>query len=167
MKQEWITGRDIKEALIVLLKGKYGSGYKYYSRQVAEGMLLPAFFVDVRLVQRKDETINIVSKEYSCNIVYFQVDPTAQDADADQYQKVEDITELLVCKDKRNPKGKMVLTVNGRYLTINDCGVDYIGRENNIMELSFTLKFYDFKEVSNEDSEELMEEFRFKEELEE
>ena len=61
----------------------------------------------------------------------------------------------------------MVLTVNGRYLTINDCGVDYIGRENNIMELSFTLKFYDFKEVSNEDSEELMEEFRFKEELEE
>lgn len=166
MKQEWITGKAIKEALIVLLKGKYGSAYKYYSRQVVEGMLLPAFFVDVRLVQRKDETANIVQKDYSCRIIYFQVDPAAQDADADQYNKVEEIMELLVSKDKRNPKGRMVLAVGGRYLTISDCGVDYIGRENNIMELSFSLKFYDFKEVSKQDEEELMEELIFNEKVE-
>jgi len=167
MKQEWITGKDIKEALVALLRGKYGSAYKYYSRQVVEGMLLPAFFVDVRLVQRKDETINIASKEYNCRIIYFQFDPAAKDADEDQYNKVEEITGLLVCKEsKRNPKGNMVVKVNDRYLTVNECGVDYIGRENNIMELSFTLKFYDFKEPTKQDTEELMEELVFDEKLE-
>ena len=167
MNQECITGRAIKEALISLLKGKYGSGYKYYSRQVVEGMLLPAFFVDVRLVQQKDETVNIVRKEYSCGIMYFQMDPAAKDADADQYAKEEEISKLLVCKDaKRNPKGNMVLAVSGRYFTIDDYGIDYVGRENNIMEISFTLKFYDFKEMVK-DEEELMGEFHFKENLEE
>lgn len=166
MIQEWITGRAIKEALIALLRGKYGAEYKYYSRQVVEGMLLPAFFVDVRLVQRKDETINIVRKDYSCRIIYFQEDPAAEGADADQYAKEEEITSLLVCRDtKRNPKGGMVLKVSDRYLTVNECGVDYIGRENNIMELSFTLQFYDFKETIKED-EELMEEFFMDEKLE-
>lgn len=167
MRNEWITGRAIKEQLIALLKGKYGSGYKYYSRQVVEGMLLPAFFVDVRLVQRKDETINIVQKEYSCRIIYFQTDPSAEDADADQYAKEEEITGLLVCRDsERNPKGNMVLEVCGRYLTVSECGIDFIGRENNIMELSFTLKFYDFKETIK-DEEELMEELIFDEKMEE
>lgn len=167
MIQEWITGRAIKEALIALLKGKYGTDYKYYSRQVVEGMLLPAFFVDVRLVQRKDETANICSKEYSCRIIYFQEDPSAENADADQYAKEEEISDLLVCKDaKKNPKGGMVLAVSGRYLTVNECGIDYIGRENNIMEFSFTLKFYDFKETNAEEAE-LMEEFSFNEKLEE
>ncbi len=167
MSQEVITGRSIKEALITLLKSKYGSAYKYYSRQVVEGMMLPAFFVDVRLVQCKDETINIVSKEYSCGIMYFQVDPYAQDADADQYDKEEEIRRLLVCKEsKRNPKGNMVVEVKGRYLTVNEYGVDYVGRENNIMELSFTLKFYDFKEKIKQDEEELMEELIFDEKLE-
>ena len=37
--------------------------------------------------------------------------------------------------------------------------------ENNIMELSFTLKFYDFKEPNAEEAE-LMEEFGFNEKLE-
>ena len=166
MKQEWITGRAIKEALIVLLKNKYGTGYKYYSRQDVEGMLLPAFFVDVRLIQRKDETANICSKEYTCRIIYFQADPSAEDADADQYDKAEEIPNLLVCKDsKKNPKGGMVLAVSGRYLTVTECGIDYVGRENNIMELSFTLKFYDFKEPNAEEAE-LMKEFGFNEKLE-
>ena len=166
MIQEWITGRAIKEAIIALLRSKYGSDYKYYSRQVVEGMLLPAFFVDVRLVQRKDETINIVKKDYACRIIYFQEDPAAEGADADQYAKEEEITALLVCRDaKRNPKGSMVLNVCGRYLTVDECGVDYIGRENNIMELSFTLQFYDFKEPIKED-EELIEEVFMNEKLE-
>ncbi len=167
MSQEIITGRAIKEALISLLKSKYGSGYKYYSRQVVEGMLLPAFFVDVRLVLKKDETINIVQKEYSCRIIYFQVDPAAEDADADQYAKEEEISKLLVCRDaKHNPKGNMVIRVSDRYLMVHDCGVNFIGRENNIMELSFTLEFYDFKEMIKEE-EELMGEFHFEENLEE
>ena len=166
MKQEWITGKAIKEALIALLRSKYGKKYKYYSRQDVEGMLLPAFFVDVRLVQRKDETINIVKKEYSCRIMYFQLDPASEGADADNYAKEEELMDLLVCSDKkRNPKGKMVLAVGGRYLTISDCGIDFVGRENNIMELSFSLKFYDFKEIT--EPEELMEELVFKEKMEE
>lgn len=166
MRNDWITGRAIKETLIALLKDKYGAAYKYYSRQVVEGMLLPAFFVDVRLVQRKDETVNIVLKEYSCRIIYFQEDPAAEGADADQYAKEEEIIGLLVCRDpKRNPKGGMVLNVGDRYLTVTECGVDFIGRENNIMELSFTLKFYDFKETIKEE-EELMEELIMDEKLE-
>ncbi len=163
MKQESIKGRDIKEALIALLRGKYGTKCTYYSRQVKEGMLLPAFFVDVRLAQVKDETINIVSKNYICNIVYFQTDPATKDADADQYAKVEELLGLLVCIDsKRNPKGNLILKVRDRYLTVSECGVDYIGRENNIMELSFTLQFYDFKEPVKKDEGELMEELVFK-----
>lgn len=163
MKQESIKVRDIKEALVALLRGKYKSKCKYYSRQVTEGMLLPAFFVDVRLVQQKDETINIVSKQFSCRIMYFQEDPNAENAEADQFAKIEEILNLLVCIDaKRNPKGNMVLKVKDRYLTVSECGVDYIGRENNIMELSFQLQFYDFKEVTKQDEEELMEELVFR-----
>ena len=102
MKQESIKGRDIKEALIALLRGKYGKKCKYYSRQVTEGMLLPAFFVDVRLVQQRDETINVVSKQFSCRIMYFQVDPSAEGAEADQYEKIEAILSMLVCIDSHD-----------------------------------------------------------------
>ena len=167
MKQEHVSGRDIKEALIVLLREKYGLAYKYYSRQDVEGMVLPAFFVDVRLTQRKDETINIVSKSFVCRIMYFQEDPAGQNADADQYEKIEEISGLLSCDDvKRNPRGGMVLKVKGRFLTISEYGVDYIGKENNILEASFSLEFYDFKEDYREEDE-LMEELSFKEKLEE
>lgn len=167
MRHEWITARAIKEELIRLLRSKYGSGYKYYSRQDTEGMLLPAFFVDVRLVQRKDETVNIVSKEYTCRIIYFQTDPSAEDADADQYEKAEEIADLLCCSDtEKNPKGAMILLVSGRYLTASESGIDFIGRENNIMEFSFTLKFYDFKEAKEDDAD-LMEELHLNEKLEE
>ena len=163
MKQESIKGRDIKEALIALLRGKYGKKCKYYSRQVTEGMLLPAFFVDVRLVQQRDETINVVSKQFSCRIMYFQVDPSAEGAEADQYEKIEAILSMLVCIDsKRNPKGNMILKVKDRYLTVSECGVDYVGRENNIMELGFMLQFYDFKEATKQDEDELMEELVFR-----
>ena len=124
-------------------------------------MLLPAFFVDVRLVQIKDETVNIVSKTFSCNIMYFQVDPAAKGAEADQFEKAEDLLGLLILIDpKRNPKGNMILKVKDRYLTVSECGIDYIGRENNIMELSFQLQFYDFKEAIAED-EDIMEDLVF------
>lgn len=166
MMHEHVEGKDIKEELTRLLREKYGEKVKYYSKNHPEGMVLPAFVVDVRLVREKDETVNVVTKEFSCRIIYLQEDSSAEDAELDQYTKAKEIRDLLKCKDKkRNPKGAMIVNICDRYINVSEFGIDYIGREGNILEASFILRFLDFKENLYNDDE-LIDELKINEKLE-
>ena len=162
-----IKVKDVKEALTALLRGKYGTAYRIYGKPDEEGFETPAFFVDVRLVDLHAETINIFKKEFSVHIVYFQEDPSGAGAEADQYQKIDDIANLLVSRDARNPKGGLKLKVKDRFIDATEFSSDYTGRANNILSISFSLSLMDFKEVRSEEEDELMGEFIFNETVEE
>ena len=163
-----VKAKDVKEALVALLRAKYPTGYRFYGKPDEEGFEVPAFFVDVRLTDMHAETVNVFKKEFSVHIVYFQEDPAAATAEADQYQKIDDIANLLVSRDRRNTKSGLKLKVHDRLIDVSDFSSDYTGRANNILSISFSLSLMDFKEMINpEENDELMEEFIFTEEVEE
>ena len=161
----WITTADIRKAVVKSLRTLYPTGYRIYGKPDTEGYEVPAFFIDVRLTDREQETINVISKEYRVYIVYFQADPDAETAEADNLAKVDEIADALCTFDKRNRKHTTVMEVNGRYLPIADFGSDYTGQANNILSISFTLAFYDFREV--EETEPIMDELELEEIIQE
>ena len=163
---KWITIKDVKQTLVSLLRSIYPQEqYHIYGKPVSDGFLVPCFFVDVRLGECSDATANIVNKEFRCHILYFQEDPSDPKAEEDQFDKVEEIRELLCCDDGRNKKRKMCIKCNGRYLTVKEYSSDYTGSEVNILTIDFTLNFYDFRE--NVVSDPVMEELEFNEIIEE
>lgn len=162
----WITAKDIKAKIVELLRTKYPKEeYHIYGKPVSEGFLIPCFFVDVRLGDRSDATANIVNKEYRCHILYFSEDMKSATAEEDQFDKVEEIGDLLCCIDDRNRKRKMCIECNGRYIQVKEYSSDYTGSEVNILTIDFTLQFYDWRQEAV--PEPLMEEFSFNELLEE
>lgn len=155
---KWIETADIKKAVVTLFRKNYPPGkYRIYGKPEVDGYQVPSFFIDVRLQDRQDMTANIVQKEFRVYIVYFQQDPHSKEAEADHYQKIEEIAEMLISKSPRNKHQKMVVEVNGRFLLVSDFSSDYTGKENNILTVSFSLKFEDFKEAKT--TEPMMEEF--------
>lgn len=161
----WITAKDVKTTLVSLLRTKYPQEeYHIYGKPVSDGYLVPCFFVDVRLGDRSDATANIVSKEYRCHILYFQEDPDSPHAEEDQFDKVDEIGDLLCCIDDRNRKRKMCIKCNGRYIQVKEFSSDYTGSEVNILTIDFTLQFYDWKQEAT--PEPIMEELDFDELLE-
>lgn len=154
-----IKTHDIRNAILKLLSAKYPT-YKLYGNEVIEGYTKPSFFIDVRLGGMSDQTINTVEKEYRVHIVYFQKTKDNKD----QYDKVEEIAELLVSTSKRNRHKKLVIEINDRFLDISEFSYDYTGKDNNILCIDFSIKFADWKEIIPE--EPVMEEFNLNEELE-
>ena len=162
----WITAKDIKTTIVKLLRSIYPQNqYHIYGKPVTDGLLIPAFFVDVRLGDRSDATSNIVNKEYRVHILYFQEDPESETAEADQFDKIEEIGDLLCCTDQRNRKRNMCIECNGRYLQVKEFSSDYTGSAVNILTIDFTLQFYDWRQEAV--PEPIMEEFTLNEIFEE
>lgn len=144
-----ISEIDLKTAILDLLKQKYKpkgkgkSGYRYYGIEVSEGCERPYFFVDLRLMNQRDETANIVSRYYSVFIIY----QGAALSEVDYYKKVNEIRDLLCCIDKKNKKRKMVLKVKNRYIKIQNYSFGYTGEGNNILQIEFDLSFYEFADL--------------------
>ena len=158
----WITAKDVKAKLVEILRSKYPQDkYHIYGKPVSDGFRVPCFFVDVRLGDRSDATANIVNKEYRCHILYFEEDPKAPNAEEDQFNKVEEIADLLCCTDARNRKRRMCIELNGRYIQVKEYSSDYTGSEVNILTIDFTLHFYDWRQEAV--PEPIMEEFNFNE----
>jgi hypothetical protein len=136
-----ITDSELKKAIIGLLKSKYPDPpYLYYGVEVAEGYQTPAFFVDLRLRGMKDETINIVSKQYDVYITHFPKRPK----ETEYLNMVAGVELLLTTTDKRKRKPRMTLKVGERYIGIDEFSYDYVGKKNNLLRLEWTMQFYDF-----------------------
>ena len=143
-----ITEIDLKKAILDLLKTKYAPPeYHYYGIEVTEGCEKPYFFTDLRLMRQQDETANIVSKEYYLAITY-QGKKTSEE---DNFNKIEEIRELLCCIDDKNRKRKMVLKVKDRYIKIEDFSYTYTGEANNILQIQIEMSFYDFVNIEIEE----------------
>ncbi len=138
-----ITEIDLKKAIISLLQSRYAtSQYHYYGIEVTEGCKKPYFFVDLRLMSQKDETANIVSKKYFVSITY----QSKQISETDNFEKVEEIRQLLCCNDDRNRKRKMTIKVKDRYIKVDDFSFTYVGEETNILQIQIDLSFLEFAE---------------------
>lgn len=162
----WISTEDIKKAITALMRTIYpAKKYRIYGKPDVDGYEIPAFFIDVRLADRSSKTINVVNKEYRVYIVYFQESPHAPTAEVDIYEKIDEIADLLCCTDSRNRKRNMVIEINGRYIDVTEFSADYTGKENNILSISFSLNFLDFREPDI--PEPIMEGFYFDDFLEE
>lgn len=134
----------LKTTILQLLKTIYpDENYKYYGIEVSEGYLKPSFFVDVRMSGQTDETINIVKKDFSVTITYFQ----KKINEMDNLKKVDEIKDVLCAIDQKNRKRKMVLKVGDRFLPVNNYFYSYTGENNNILQIFFDISFYDFDEI--------------------
>ena len=138
-----ITEIDLKKAIVSLLQSRYvTSQYHYYGIEVSEGNKRPYFFTDLRLLTQQDETANIVSKKYFVAITY----QPKQISEIDNFEKVEEIRQLLCCNDDRNRKRKMTIKVKDRYIKIDDFSFTYVGEETNILQIQMNLNFLEFAE---------------------
>jgi len=138
-----ITETELKKAVIDLLKEAYPAPkYRYYGIEVSEGYQRPAFFVDLRLRSRNDETANIISKMYDVTITHFpkRIKETVYTA------MIDDIAALLMQKDTRKRKPRMTLKVGDRYIKVEDYAYDYAGKNNNLLQIEWSMTFCDFAE---------------------
>ncbi|NBI63681.1 hypothetical protein D3Z38_11595 [Clostridiales bacterium] len=154
-----IQASELKKEIVKLLKSKFV--YQVYGKEVTEGYKKPSFFVDLRLTSQRDETINIVSKSFHCQIVYFQ----KKINEADMLHTVETITELLTVRHPRGQKKKLLLRIGERYLPVSNLEQGFTGKNNNIMTMDFDVEFYDFS--SEKENVELMRSVSVNERLEE
>lgn len=153
-----IQGSDLKKEITRLLKSKFE--YQVYGKEVTEGYKKPSFFVDLRLVSQQDETVNIVSKSFHCQIVYFQ----KKVKEADLFHTVESIISLLTLQHPRSKKEKRMLHIGERYLPVSNLEQGFTGKNNNIMTIDFDVEFYDF--ADEKDGGELIHKVSIKERLE-
>ena len=155
-----ITEIDLKKAIVSLLQSKYAiSQYHYYGIEVTEGNKKPYFFTDLRLMTQQDETANIVSKKYFVAITY----QPKQISEADNFEKVEGIRQLICCIDDKKRKRKMTIKVKDRYIKVDNFSYTYTGEENNILQIQMDLSFVEFAVVR--DIEPLIEEVEVKQEV--
>lgn len=162
IKHNTIDAYDIKARLVELFRNKYPD-YNIIGKDFEEGCETPAFSIDVRLNGMTDGTLNIVVKHYSVYIVYLREKEDI--SEEDQYEKIEEITELLIDPSVRNKKQKMIINVGDRYIPVSDFSYDYTGKDSNQLEISFDLHFNDWRDVKS--SGELMKNVDFTQTVEE
>ena len=86
-------------------------------------------------------------------------------SEADNFEKVEGIRQLLCCIDDKKRKRKMTIKVKDRYIKVDDYSYTYTGEENNILQIQMNLSFLEFAVVK--DTEPLMETVEINKELKE
>lgn len=136
---------DIKEELIRLLRIQFPD-CMVYGIEVIEGYDRPSFFVDIRLVNREQESVNLYSEYYNVSLTYFQESVN----EADNHSKLEGITDMLISKDKKNRKKTLTLNIKDRFLPVTGLEMEYIGERNNILQINFDLRFFNAKEKEDE-----------------
>lgn len=130
-----MTIADIKKAYIKLLKSEYRN-IKIYGIEIKEGFDKPAFFIDMSPVtmgtgdRNRYNTINVYT-------TYFQKEVD----EIDIYDKVDGIRDLIGNK----------LTVGDRSINITDYDYTMIGKDRNILKISFTLSYYDLPSKRSDD----------------
>ncbi len=123
-----VTYSDIIAAVNALLKENY-SDIKRYGRETVDKAVPPYFFVELvpGLIDR--ETRNMFHNSCSVKITY---NPKVRD-DADNLTKAQEIWEML----------GMNIKINDRKLRVIDYDHDYVGKNENILQISFRLDWYE------------------------
>lgn len=153
-----IDGTDIKKELTRLLRSRFD--YKIHGKEVVEGYKKPSFFLDLRLVDQEDAGINIVSKRFHCEIVYFQ----KRIDEADMLSVTSSITELLTLRHPRSKKKKMLIKIDDRFIPVTGFEQGFTGKNNNILTIDFEVEFFDFS--TEKETDEVMRHVYLNKELE-
>jgi hypothetical protein len=131
---EWpmISLADLKKNINMLLISK--TGYKVYGREVQNGFDRPSFFVEFLLTGSDFETQNFTSNKLTVNITYFQVER--------QDRNYSDLENIKIFESLRNLIG-MDLQVGTRVLHPQNFRMNYMGENQDIMQMSFDLDYLD------------------------
>ncbi|MDY4028107.1 MAG: hypothetical protein SOY46_02430 [Butyrivibrio crossotus] len=119
---------QLKKRLHDLMKEEFpASEYKYYGIEVTQGYEVPAFFTQLKPVTIEANNNNTKRNVYTFYINYFQ-----KEADeVDTFEKVEVL---------KNVFGNYV-KVGERAVDVSNYSYDYVGQDNNILEISFDLEW--------------------------
>lgn len=132
---------DIYKAVNELLSEKYPE-IKIYGKEVKEEFDRPAFFVSFKPVIIENQSVNFRYKKYDIEIVYFQKNID----EIDNMEKVDELTALF---------GK-VIKVNDSYIHVLDFDHEYIGEDDDILQITFNIDFIDW--IQKQEEHEFIEE---------
>ncbi len=123
-------------SLIAAVNAKLKERYpmiRRYGNDDVDGASPPYFFVECIPVRLSHTTQNLQRKSCSMKITYVQKTPNQ----LDNVQKAEEIEELI----------GMIMEVGGRKLLVRDFTFDFIGENNNILQISY---MHDWMESTQE-----------------
>lgn len=119
---------DIYKAVNGLLSDKYQK-INIYGKEVKEEFDRPAFFVSFNPISIENQSVNFRYKKYDIQIVYFQ-------ENADEIDNMEKVNEI------ENLFGNAI-KVNDRYIHVIEIDHEYIGEDDDILQVSITIEFFD------------------------
>lgn len=150
-----ISEVDLKKTINTIIKDAFPKHHLYGQGDV-EGYKYPAIFHELRMTGTNDATLNTVEKNYFSAVQYI---PQGDRSEADDMRFYETLRNALCCIDDRNRKRKMCIKVtdsdNGsdRYIKVKDVNYGYVGEAIDIMQVGFTLSFYDYRDYIDPEPE--------------
>lgn len=126
-----VTYADILKKVNSLLKAQY-QGIKRYGRETVDKAVPPYFFVEILPEAIDRESRNMFRNSCTVKITY---NSRVRD-DADNLAKAQEIWESL----------GMTLKINDRKLRVIDYDHEYVGENNNILQIQFRLNWYESTE---------------------
>lgn len=127
-----IAYKDVIRAVNLLLKTKYPELTRY-GNDTVDKAVPPYFFVELIPANINRASKNMMHKACTVKITYVQRVPDQ----VDNLTKVEEICDLL----------GMLLTVNERRMLVLSYDHDFVGDNNNILQISFGLDWWESTEV--------------------
>jgi len=119
---------QLKKRLLELMKKEFPADeYKYYGIEVMQGYEVPAFFTELKPVTIEAVNHNITRNVYTFYIDYFQ----SEVDEIDIFEKVEVLKSVF---------GNYIM-VGDRAIDVSNFSHDYIGQDNDILEISLDLEW--------------------------
>ena len=119
---------QLKKRLLELMKKEFPADeYKYYGIEVMQGYEVPAFFTELKPVTIEAVNHNITRNVYTFYIDYFQ----SEVDEIDIFEKVEVLKSAF---------GNYIM-VGDRAIDVSNFSHDYIGQDNDILEISLDLEW--------------------------
>jgi hypothetical protein len=140
---------DIYKATDLLLKSKYGASMKYYGNDTVEGYTKPCFFISIIPVINSNDSINFKTKAFTIMITYHQ----SIINEIDNLQKADEIINLI----------GYFLNVNGRKICVTNSDYEFIGENNNVLQISFNIEYIEAN--TREDSSTIAQTLNINEEM--
>ena len=120
-----------------MLKNRYPPPqYRIYGKEIQEGYDTPCFFTEVIDRGSRGETKNFAKAGFTIKITYFQ----AEKNELDQLKKVDEIKSLF----------GLIFYVGNRRLTVGEFSHDFIGKYQDILQISIEI---DYKENTKKEDE--------------
>jgi hypothetical protein len=134
----YVSEKGIKIAINDLLNKTFPD-VPVYGRDTVQGYVRPCFFTDMYIVSEEEVNFSTVSKVINCFITFFQKD--------NEYNEILDLNVIKALKTNlilNDPqKRHMMLKVGDRFLKVQTVETDYVGTENNILEITLQFNFLD------------------------